>query len=425
MLQVYSLKELIFHARTKSPFYNELYKSLPEETYSLSDLPLINRARFCTANNYYNNKLLTEPMYSGTVFKSGGTTGYPKYSIFSKVEWQTFTALFGSKLAKAGLESGDRVANLFYAGDLYAAFIFYRDAMDNCPRSILQFPIGGFTPPAEMIKMVREFGINVLVGVPTTIVELADELHRKKEVLAIEKVLYGGEALFHDQKEYIREVLPNVHLSSIGYGSVDAGHLGYADMNCSVNEHRVFSGSSIMEIIDEDTGKVINEKNVPGRLVYTNLTRLLMPIIRYPVGDLGMWTEEPESVDRKFKLMGRTEDGARLGNVTIGRQDIAEVLIKFRRELGISNFQLTITHKETKDLLTINLACDRFNQDVGQYTNSILEEFYKKHPRLHQLVENKKIHPLQIAWIQSHELERNSRTGKLYIFNDKRDLSVS
>jgi phenylacetate-CoA ligase len=426
MLQVHSLKELIFHARSKSPFYKELYEAVPQEMYTLSKLPIINRTRFCTANNYYNNKLLTDPMHSGTVFKSGGTTGYPKYSFFSKVEWETFTMLFGQRLADAGLDSGDRVANLFYAGDLYAAFIFYRDAMDCCARSLLQFPIGGFTPAEEMIKMISEFEINVLLGVPTTMIELADELHRHKEKLfSVEKILYGGEVLFSDQKEYISEVMPNVKMSSIGYGSVDAGHLGYADSSCAPNEHRVFSGSTIMEIVDEETGKIIDEINKPGKLVYTNLTRLLMPIIRYPVGDLGIWKEDAHVKERKFQLIGRTEDGARLNNVTIGRQDLAEILVKYRKELSISNFQLTITHDDTKDRLTIHLATDRDQDELSSYSKEIVSKLYKSHPQLYQLVKRKKIHPIEIVWTSAHKLKRNPRTGKLYLFNDERGLVKS
>ena len=200
MIEVFSLRELVANARANSPFYNELYRQLPEDTYDLKMLPVINRTRFCTANNYRNNKLLTGPMTSGTVFKSGGTTGYPKFSFFSKGEWESFATIFGEKLEEAGLCRGDRVANLFYAGDLYAAFLFYKDAMERCPQSVLQFPIGGFTSVDEMIYMIREFDINVLVGGPTTMMEISDHVRRRGETLKVEKILYGGEVMFNDQR---------------------------------------------------------------------------------------------------------------------------------------------------------------------------------------------------------------------------------
>lgn len=420
MTEVFSLKEIIDHARKNSPFYRELYQHLPEHTYGLAKLPIINRSRFCTANNYYNNKLLTGPMISGTVFKSGGTTGYPKFSFFSKIEWESFTTIFGEKLEEAGLESGDKVANLFYAGDLYAAFLFYKEAIERCPQSVLQFPIGGFTSTDETIDMVKEFNINVLVGGPTTMISIADHLKRRNETLNVAKILFGGEIMFQDQKDYIRETMPGVKLTSIGYGSVDAGHLGYPDDTCGTNEHRMFSRSTIMEIVDDETGEPIEEEKKPGRLIFTNLTRLFMPIIRYPVGDRGMWVEGPDVHDRKFVLLGRAEDGVRLSSVTIGRQDVADVVVKYRRKLGISNFQLRITHEDTKDCLTINLASTKPSNDLQEHSHMLIDDFYARLPRFKELVDDHKVHPLRLQWIDVDALERNPRTGKLIVCNDCR-----
>ena len=211
-----------------------------------------------------------------------------------------------------------------------------------------------------------------------------------------------------------------MRIGSIGYGSVDAGHLGYADETCGPGEHCIFTRSTIMEILDEETGEVIEETGRPGKLIFTNLTRMFMPIIRYPVGDRGVWAENVGAHDRKMKLLGRAEDGARLGNVTIGRQDVADVVVKYRRLLGISNFQIIIDHVDTKDCLIINFASAKPNCEVEGYSDAIVEDFYVAKPGFKQMVDEKRIHPIVIKWIAVDDLERNPRTGKLRIFNDRR-----
>ncbi|MFX5046192.1 hypothetical protein ABTC39_20460, partial [Acinetobacter baumannii] len=78
---------------------------------------------------------------------------------------------------------------------------------------------------------------------------------------------------------------PNARIASIGCACVDAGLIGLSTPDCLADEHRVFEPETIVEIIDEATGEPIDEINRSGMLVVTSLTRTLMPLIRYPVGD--------------------------------------------------------------------------------------------------------------------------------------------
>ena len=49
-----------------------------------------------------------------------------------------------------------------------------------------------------------------------------------------------------------------------------------------------------------------------------------MPIIRYPVGDNAVWIEP----GRKLRIIGRAEEGARVGPVTVYYDDMRLVLEK-------------------------------------------------------------------------------------------------
>lgn len=50
----------------------------------------------------HDNRLLTGPMTDGVVFKSGGTTGAPKFSVFTHGEWDAFVTAFGRGMAPNG-----------------------------------------------------------------------------------------------------------------------------------------------------------------------------------------------------------------------------------------------------------------------------------------------------------------------------------
>ena len=90
-----------------------------------------------------------------------------------------------------------------------------------------------------------------------------------------------GESFFPPgiSKLFYRPAFPGIEVSSAGYASVDAGIIGYADKACAPGEHRVFDGATLVEIVDEETDAPIMESGVPGRVVFTNLVRKLMPLI--------------------------------------------------------------------------------------------------------------------------------------------------
>lgn len=80
------------------------------------------------------------------MFKTGGTTGTPRFSCYTREEWREFVTAFGAGLVDAGLRPGHRVADLFYAGELYASFLFILDSLAHAPVANVRLPIGGGAP---------------------------------------------------------------------------------------------------------------------------------------------------------------------------------------------------------------------------------------------------------------------------------------
>ena len=421
-MKTYPLKTIIAQAKLLSPFYRKLYLNLPDDgNWKLEDIPLTDQKLYWQHNTVENNQLLTGEMTDGIVYKSGGTTGNPKFSVYSKMEWETMTGMFGLYFGKDQIVKGDRVANLFYVGELYSSFIFLNDSLERCMTDVLLFPVSGAAPVEMIVHTIRDFNINVLLGVPTTILNLADFVVANNiEDFNIEKIYFGGESMYPDQREKLTKIFPGVKILSVGYASVDGGLLGYVDESCGFNEHRVFGDYNIIEIIDEVTGEPIHESGKEGKIYSTNLSRILMPIIRYPVGDNGIWMEPEGTADRKYKILGRSEEGARIGPITFYVEDLLNVIKKFDGRIPITNAQMIIDHFDNKDRLTIRFAVAKVNPELEVFNEEIVGLILYERHMIAEEIAKSKIHPIKVEWIPSSELEINKRTGKLKRIIDKR-----
>lgn len=416
-IQKWSLKEIVEHAKDYSPYYKKLYANTKFE--KLSDLPIVDQSEFWRSN------ILTSQKSDGIVFKSGGSTGSPKYSYFTSLEWQCFTSVFGEGISEGILSDYDRVANLFYVGDLYASFLFIKDSLQWIPaekKKIQQFPIGGATDPKVILKTLEEFSVNVIAGVPSAILTLFEYYDREKKnysKIKIEKILFGGESLYPDQYLALKKIFPDVKISSIGYASVDGGLLGYSDRTCENGEHRVFDEYNIIEIVDPDTNEVINETNRPGKVLITNLTRKLMPIIRYPAGDIATWLESAETPNRKFKLQGRSDEAARVGTISVYFEETRLMVMNTLREVSGLQFQMVLNHFQHIDQLVFRIAGHNLKSEQ-KIIERVLEAFKKEKHVYEDVLSKKLIHPLKIEIVEMDQLETNSRTGKLKRVIDNR-----
>ncbi|PHM50262.1 phenylacetate--CoA ligase family protein [Xenorhabdus miraniensis] len=395
-----ALIDLLQHAREHSAYYKALYQSIPEN-WALKDLPLVEPSDYWAhSNDLQTWPVLTAPLAGGHVYKTGGSTSDGRLSVFSQQEWKAFIHAFGQGIARQ-LKAGDRVANLFFAGDLYTSFIFIHGALSNSSLPILEYPFTCKVEDDLLVNNIQLHNINVLAGVPVQLIRLAHYLKDTGQILPmVETILYGGESLFDSQIAIIQQVFPNARLGSIGCASVDAGLIGFADPECQQGEHRVFEEDTIIEIVDEITHQPITTPGKCGLLVVTNLQRKLMPVIRYPTGDMACWCE-PEQMHRKFALRGRANQGYRIrfGTLSLFPDDLAAQLsqqtellawqLELSQQAGEDKIRLLVASLQTVDtdkirhrVLTAfpNLAEANIHQNMLEIVQTNIDGMYT-HPR--------------------------------------------
>jgi phenylacetate-CoA ligase len=228
----------------------------------------------------------------------------------------------------------------------------------------------------------------------------------------VDTIYSAGEAFYPDQRRKAREILgEHLEFRSMSYASNDAGFMAYYHKDCGFNELRSSDMFCLLELIDPETGTPIREVGKVGQIYVTSLYKLLVPIIRYPAGDMGEFVEPEGTPDRKFKLLGRSEESARIGYVSLYPEDISHVLDN--SGVDYEGFQMVITHENERDRLTLRIAAKRGAENI-------IDNLYKERPLLKETVDKGVIHSPNIEYCALNDLEYNKRTGKLIRILDKR-----
>ena len=410
-----SLQDLVDLARTRSPFYAEAYRDVPPVVSHITQLPIVDQAAFWAANTWPGNRLLTGPLTDAGVYKTGGTTGAPKFSPWTRTEHADSVTAFGAGMVRAGLKPGHRVANLFCAGELYGGFLYIEYALHHAPVENVRLPVAN-APNAYIADLIAGFGVDVLAGEPMKLASVAEHvIEHGPAAGSVELVLFAGDILFDDLRPVLSRAFPKAAISSLGYASVDAGLVGGPVPGDDVRVHEAFPDRTLVELVDDVTGEPITAPGVAGRLVVTNLFRTLMPIIRYPTGDRGEWVDPAR---QRFRLVGRSQEGARVGTVAMPTEDVRAVLIAADPDRHITGMQMVQRRWDGRDGLILRLAYT--GEPPTGMDDQLVAAVHAARPLYPAEVAAGAIHDLRIEWVRRADLVTNPRTGKLVQVIDER-----
>ncbi len=414
-----SLQELVDHARRHSPFYAELYRGVPEVVSDITQVPIVDQGDYWEANRFPKNRLLTAPLTDAGVYMTGGTTGAPKLSPWTRAEHADAVTAFGRGLARSGLRPGHRVANLFWAGELYSGFLFIEHALHHAPIENVRLPIAGAASDEYVADIIAALDVNVLAGNPVKLRSIAECVTGRGQTAdSVELLLFGGDLLFDDVRPGLMRAFPRATISSLGYASVDAGLIGGPVPGEDVRVHEAFTPYIQVELVDDVTGEPITTPGIPGRLLVSNMFRTLMPIIRYPAGDRATWIDPGR---QRFRLVGRADEGARVGPVAMPTEDTHEALIAADTGRVMSGMQMVLRRWDGRDGLLLRLACDE--EPSADVTRRLIDAVYAIRPAYPEHVELGNIHPITVEWVRHGDLVTNPRSGKLVRVVDERPLA--
>jgi len=416
------LNHLLALARDRAPFYRDRIPDRPLRTLEeLRTVPVLTPAELREHLPPAGEGLLTGPLEGAIAFSSSGTSGTPK-SVYRTIAETHRNALAIAKgLRLSILEPGDRVANLLFAGHLWASFLSYTQALEHC--GVLILPIGGHIPLEVMVSYLQTFQPTAAISLPTVFLSLARYVETEGLEVRIPKIISGGEHLWPEGKAYLSRVLGVERFASTGYTSNDTGAIAYQCSACEGGVHHLHEDLVYVEVVDPETLAPVPDGS-PGKVLVTNLHRELMPMIRYDVGDLGRILPEPCACGRSvrlFELLGRSDDTMRIGTNLVTLESVGRAVGNvpglgqaFRmvvcKEGGLDHFLVeaetfqagdAARAKELEALLKVSLAAE-MEDVVKEMTDPATGR-------------------LTLRVLPPGALLRNSRTGKIKQVVDERN----
>lgn len=341
------------------------------------------------------------------VFASGGSTGKPKFCLYTQDEFELTSRWLAWGLRRAGLESGDRVANLFVAGNLWSSFM----AISGAARalSVTHLPVGGTADPALALDALERFDANALIGLPSTLLELARVASARGRRLRAEKVFYAGEHASDEMRREWARAFGARSIRSAGYASVDAGLIGFQCAAAAGGVHHAAAGLQSVEIVSPETGRPV-APGATGEIVATNLIRRWMPVIRYRTGDLGRWLAKPCPCGHPaplFALLGRCDDRLNVGGAHFDAGDAGRAagLVP-----GLSQSYQVVAERGNR--LTVRVERRSAKADAG-HAAKLSAALLKTSHELRDSVERGWLKAPAVEIVAPGMLPRQPRTGKL------------
>ena len=347
-------------------------------------------------------------------FRSGGSSGDPKFSRFTYNDYHRQMQLAGFGLLAAGLEPlKDRCMNLFFGGGLYGGFISFFTILEQLRAT--QFPMAALADHQAVGESIVTHRVDTLLGMPSYLIQLFaanDELFRQHRL--IKKVFYGGEHFQESQKKHLADTYGVELIKSAAYGSVDAGPLGYQCAQQSGSHHHLHHDSHIFEVLALESDTPATE----GRLVVTTLMREGQSIRRYDLGDLVRALPGECACGRqglRVELLGRHGDVVRVGASFFNYARMARILSE---ELHYSGeWQLRILPRLTTHKETLVLVLD----DKTNLTDTEIERVLSAlEPDFHEAVVIDKVLDWRVERVASEKMARVPGSGKLKHIIDER-----
>ncbi len=308
-----------------------------------------------------------------TAYETTGTTSpVPKRVFFSQREIDEIGRASAIGLRQLGLQREDRVLSAFDCS-FWVSPATARAAFQHIGCFHVE---AGKIEPLDFYQHAREYRPNVIFGEPSWLVRLA-EIAEASGAWPMKFLFAGGENLTEQARHRVESVWHAPLYMS--YGQTEA--FGAMGVECrEQNGYHRNDFNFFFETIDADA-----EGN--GELVYTTLTRDVMPLVRYRSTDLTRLIEEPCPcgffMPRLAKIRARCDEMVVCGMGNVGPWVFAELL---RGASGASDeWQAVIKHDGRRDIVELYVETDEalhgaeLERIVWSHMRERFADFWKNH----------------------------------------------
>lgn len=288
-LQLEKLKVVLDHAQRYSPYYGAVFRTVgirPTDIRNLADLSNIPLLTKTDLRGHLDDLICTDADPRFCVRNStSGSTGEKTVFFSDSRTAQIRAPLVRRAYEWVGIELGDRELRLWGAHFDVAKSKQLRERIFNWlnNRAVVSAYDMDDDSIAALLRHMKRFHPDYLFSYPSSIVHVCDYLKRNgaSAYSPPKGILTSGEQLDSWQRELIE-----AHFRSKVFNFYGCREVGIIAQECDrrTGLHTI-PENVIIEIIDDDGRPV--PPGTTGEIVVTDLCNLVMPFIRYRIGDSG------------------------------------------------------------------------------------------------------------------------------------------
>lgn len=422
-LQQKKLRKLLTYAYFHSEYYRKTFEKVGITSENINIVPL---HQFPVINKEivmeHFNELVTkkeikqeelaafdkdkkQELYQGQyhVVHSSGSTGKPRYFVYDEKAWEQMLtgiirgALWGmtTKDIIKLLKDKPRILYIAATDGRYGGAMAIGDGVQGLKCS--QYFLDINTPITEWEKIVIKFAPNIIIGYPSAIKMLAEEIDSPKKKIYVKRIISCGEPL----NPVMRNYLENTFLCPVinFYGASESLALG---VEGSLEDGMyLFDDMNVVEVID-------------GEMYITCLYNYAQPLIRYHISDkIQLSDKKPEDkcgFTKAEVLLCRNEDVMWFEKEDGTKEFIHPLSVEGLCIDGLLDYQFVQTSKQTFRVLV-------------ETENTALKSNIKKEMEKHLdiILQEKKLDNIDYKILFVQGIMPDSKTGKKRLIMIKED----
>lgn len=383
------LKALVQYAKENSHFFASHYKDIEVDNFSITDIPKLNKKKIqehyetCLTDKSLTKAEITayleEEGYKRgllhdkySVLTTSGSTGEPLLMIRDAYHNTIHAALMQKRLLR-GLDPTilspkcSRIASVICTEGHVSSYLSFLKTKELCPEYAHNMKaISIFNNIDTIVNELNEFMPDVLTGYPSIIEQLA--LAKKRGQLHInpKMIATSAEKLSDEVFQLLKELFNCPILNN--YCSTEGGEIA---MSCSEGHLHLNSDWIILEAVNDEE-QPVKEGTASEKILVTDLTNYILPIIRYEVDDRVTMYRECACGS---KLPYLEINGRVLDCISLNGRDVPAppIVAKIEAIHGIVNWQLIQSNAKQLECRCIFLD-DVDKESIKQEIAKILNE---------------------------------------------------
>jgi phenylacetate-CoA ligase len=285
------------------------------------------------------------------IHASSGTTGKPTVVGYTREDLDTWADLMARSIRASGGRAGMRLHNAYgyglFTGGLGAHYGAERLGCTVIPMS------GGQTE--RQVQLIMDFQPDIITVTPSYMLALLDGFRAAgidPRATTLKVGIFGAEPWTNAMRAEIEQAF-GMHAVDI-YGLSEVMGPGVANECVETKDGlHIWEDHFYPEILDPETGALLPDGE-RGELVFTSLTKIAMPVIRYRTRDLTrLLPGTARTMRRMEKITGRSDDMMIVRGVNVFPTQIEELVLRMAELSG--HYQVVLTREGRMDAMTVHV----------------------------------------------------------------------